>query len=112
MTGLSYSNYSLLRQCGQRYKLRVIDKLPEPKQVNFEFGSAMHAGLNTALETHDVNQAQDVFESFWECSQKGLDFSGERFNKEAHTQMGNKFLATFCKKYAPDMKIITAEKRM
>lgn len=109
--GLSYSNYSLLRTCGMKYKLKVIDGLTEPTSVAFAFGSAMHAGLNTALETKDVEQAQDVFKAYWDSVQSGLDYKGERYDAQAHEQMGYKFLANFTKKYASEMELLVAEKR-
>lgn len=110
--GLSYSNYSLLRSCGMKYRLKVLENLPEPRSVAFAFGSAMHAGLHTALETKDVDEAQDVFKAYWDSVQEGLDYKGERYDATAHEQMGFKFIANFTRKYAKDMELITGEKRL
>jgi hypothetical protein len=111
MSGLSYSNFSTLRQCGQKYKLSVIDKIPQPLQVHFEFGSALHAGLNTALETKDADAAMDVFAAYWETVvDKGL-----KYDRHTHAMLGDmgvKFVANFTRKYASKMELIVAEKRM
>lgn len=111
MNGLSYSNYTALRRCGQFYKLSVLDKIPQPMQVHFEFGSALHAGLNTALETHDQEAAMDVFQAYWE-SVAGKGMTYERHSHDQLGEMGVKFSARFTAKYARDMKLITGEKRM
>ncbi len=112
MSALSYSNYSLLRTCGYKYKLKLVDGLQEPKAVAFEFGSAMHAGLRCVLETREVESAQDVFGAYWNSSQKDLDYAGERFKKEDLESMGNKFIANFFKKYGKEMSLITGENRL
>lgn len=108
----TFSHYSLLRQCGRKFKYRVVDKLPEPTAVALEFGSALHAGINTALTDHDVDAAQDVFEVYWDGSVQKLDFSGERHNAQALKEMGVKFIANFYKRYGKDMKLLVGEKRM
>lgn len=111
MSGLSYSNFSTLRQCGEKYRLSVIEKVPVPLNVNFEFGSAMHAGLNTALETQDSEAAMDVFEAYWSSvADKGMEY--ERFGHEALREMGVKFVSAFSRRLATKMKLIVGEKRM
>jgi hypothetical protein len=112
MTSLSYSNFSTLRQCGEKYRLSVIEKVPTPPQVHFEFGSAMHAAINTSLETKDLEQAFDVFDAYWETCQAKLDFSGERFGPEVLQEMGRKFVGAFHKRLGSKMKLIVGEKRM
>jgi CRISPR/Cas system-associated exonuclease Cas4 (RecB family) len=111
MNNISFSHYNLLRTCGQKFKLQVIDKLPTPGSHVFEFGSALHAGLNSVLETQELELSQDVFEGYWDSvSGKVSDY--ERHGPEQLKQMGVKFLATFFKKYAKDMKLVTGEKRL
>lgn len=112
MNSLSYSNYSTLRQCGEKYRLSVIEKVPTPPVVAFEFGSAMHAGLNTALETLDADAAMDVFQAYWDSVSSKLDFTGERYKAPEMGDMGAKFVSRFTTKYAKDMKLIVGEKRM
>jgi CRISPR/Cas system-associated exonuclease Cas4 (RecB family) len=112
VAGLSYSNYTLLRQCGEKYRLKVIEKREEPKQVHFEFGSALHAGLNTALETKDKDAAMDVFQAYWDSVFSHLDFTGERFGYDILRDMGSVFTANFTKRYASKMKLLVGEKRM
>lgn len=109
---ISYSNYSLLRQCGQKYHLKIGQGLTESKAVPLEFGSALHAGLHSALETKDVEQSQDMFQTYWDSSQKGLDYKNERYKYEELTQTGNKFVRRFIEKYAKGMEFIVGEKRM
>ena len=77
-----------------------------------EFGSALHAGLNTALEAQDADSAMDTFEAYWDTCQDGLDYKGERFSKEIYADMGRRFVANFHKRYASKMKLIVGEKRM
>lgn len=112
-TPLTYSNYSTLRQCGQRFKLQCIDLVPQPRAVALEFGSAMHAGLHDVLITQDVTSAQDVFEAFWDSPAiVNLDWKGERHNHDALAEMGLKFIANFHKRYGKDMTFISGEKRL
>lgn len=111
MSGLSYSNYIALRRCGQFYKLSVLDKVPQPMNVNFEFGSALHAGLNTSLETKDAEAAMDVFQAYWE-SVAGKGMAYERHSHDQLAEMGVKFVSRFTSKYAKDMKLLTGEVRM
>lgn len=112
-TPLTYSNYSTLRQCGQRFKLQCIDLVPQPRAVALEFGSAMHAGLHDVLITQDVTSAQDVFEAFWNSPAiVGLDWKGERHNHHALAEMGLKFISNFHKRYAKDMIFLHGETRL
>ncbi len=108
----TYSNYSALRRCGRYFKYSVVDKLPQPPQTHFEFGSAMHAGMHTLLIEHDVESAQDVFEAYWSSSHSKLDFKGERHSADALADMGVKFIANFHRRLGKDMKLIVAEQRM
>lgn len=111
MKSLSYSNYSLLRTCAEKYRLSVIEKIPQPLNVNFEFGSAMHAGLNTALETKDAEAAMDVFQAYWRSVEgKGMEY--DRFDHGYLGEMGLKFTSSFTKRLATKMKMIVGEKRM
>lgn len=112
MSSISYSNYAALRRCGQYYKLSVLDKVPTSPQVHFEFGSALHAGINTALETRDSEQAFDVFDAYWESAVGKLDFAGERFGAGELQEMGRKFVTNFQKRLGSKMKFIVGEKRM
>ena len=107
----TYSNYSTLRQCGRKFKYRCIDKLPTPRAVALEFGSALHAGLADALTTQDPDSAIDVFQAYWEGA-KSLDFSEERFKWNEMSNNGVKFVANFLKRYGSKMELIVGEKRM
>lgn len=111
MTGLSYSNYSMLRTCGQKYKLSVLDKVPQPMNVNFEFGSALHAGLKCALETKDPDAAMDVFIAYWD-SVSGKIPQYDRHGPEFLREMGTKFVANFTRRYGSKMSLIVGEQRM
>lgn len=106
--GWSYSSYSALRKCGQYYKLSYLDKIPQEPNVNFEFGTAMHKGLYNLL------QGQDGFASFneyWD-KVKWMNIEYQRHNWDMLSEMGYKFINTFTKKYAHNMQVVTAEKRM
>lgn len=109
---LSYSNYSTLRQCGRKFKLNVLDKLPQPPAVALEFGTALHAGLNSSLVDHDEELAAITFETYWDSVVSKLDFKDERLKADALREMGSKFCARFNNKYAKDMKLIVGERRM
>lgn len=109
-TPFTYSNYSALRSCARKFRYSVVEKLPTPPQVHFEFGSALHAGLNSLLTDKDLEAAQDVFEAYWEGAIK-LDFAGDRYNHSAYRDMGNKFLANFARKYAKNMQLVIGEWR-
>lgn len=108
---LTYSNYKLLRECGQRFKLRVIDGVPEPISVNLEYGSAIHAGLNTMLESHDKELAQEVFKSYWDNVRDKITDYG-RHGPDELEGMGYKFLANFEKRYGHAMQLVVGERRM
>lgn len=113
MSGLSYSNFSVLRQCGQKYRLKVIEKIPEGgPNVAMEFGTAMHAALNNALEDKDPETAMMVFSMLWEKVAPTLDFKGQRHDANAHLEMGVRFIGNFTRKYATKMRLITGEKRL
>lgn len=109
---LSYSNFSTLRTCGQKYKLNVIDKIPQPPAVALEFGTALHAGLNSALVDGDDELAAITFETAWDSRIDKLDFTGERNGPVVLRDMGAKFCARFTNKYAKHMKLVVGEKRM
>ena len=106
--GFSYSHYSALRKCGRYYQLSVIDKVPQDPNVNFEFGTAMHTGLYAQLQGQDASEA---FIKAWELV-KWKDIQYQRHDWDTLGAMGLKFLNTFSKKYAPNMQVITAEKRL
>lgn len=106
--GISYSHYSALRKCGRYYKLSVVDKIPQEPNVNFEFGTAMHSGLYSELSGED---SDDAFIKAWQKS-KWLDIKYQRHDWDTLGAMGLKFLSTFRKKYALNMKLIVAEKRL
>jgi ATP-dependent exoDNAse (exonuclease V) beta subunit len=111
-TPFTYSNYSALRKCGQYFKLAVIDRLPQPPAVALEFGSAIHAAINASLTGSSTEEAQDVFEAFWDSVTTKLDFSEERYKAEEMRQIGIKFVGNFAKRYGAKMKLIVGEQRM
>lgn len=108
---LTYSNYKLLRDCGKRFKLRLIDGVKEPLAVNLEYGSALHVGLNTLLETKDKESAQRVFQGYWSAVKDKLTDYGRHGPAELE-DMGHKFIANFEKRYAHAMELVVAEERM
>jgi len=109
---MTYSTYSTLHSCGQRFKFSVIDRLPQPAAVALEFGSAMHLGLNVVLTDRDLDAAQDAFSAYWASSKGKLNFKGERHGYTDLEQTGFRFLENFNKRLGKDMSLIVAEKRM
>lgn len=112
MSAFSYSKYSTLAQCGQKFKLSYIDGVGTPSAAALEFGSAMHAGINTLLISKDVFEAQAVFEAYWRTSHPKCDFTGERYGAEYLESTGHKFLSNFHKRLAKDMTLIVGEERL
>ncbi len=110
----TYSNYSTLSQCPQKFKLAVIDKIPgdQDKSVALNFGTALHAGLNMTLTERDKELAQNVFEEYWLSLKKNLDFKNERHSFDDLLEMGIKFVGRFNDKYAKEMHLVEGEKRI
>jgi CRISPR/Cas system-associated exonuclease Cas4 (RecB family) len=105
---LSYSNFSALRKCGEYYRLSVVEKVPQPLNPNFEFGSALHAGLNAVLEREN---GIHVFEAYWDTlSNKEIDYG--RFGHAYLRDIGAKFVERFERRLASKMRLIVGEKRM
>lgn len=112
MRGISYSNWATLRSCGQRFKLQVLDRVPQAPAVALEFGSALHAGLNDSLITQDEESARNVFEAYWKSVTHKLDFSEERMDADNMLTMGKRFIINFTRRYAVKMRLIIGEKRL
>lgn len=96
MLSFSYSDFSSLVQCYQKYKLIKIDGLKIPQTGDMAFGSALHAGIHAALEN---DNAESVFDLYWNSEKdKGLGFG--RHNWEQLKDMGEKFMARFQRMHA------------
>ena len=48
----SYSNIQTFKQCPQKFKFQVIDKIKAPKTVHTVFGSSVHASMKYMF-SHD-----------------------------------------------------------
>lgn len=95
----SYSALSTFKQCPQRYKFKIIDKLKEPKSKEQVFGTWIHECLRLMF-THDplfptldgvLNYFRDEFpEEGWQASERDL-----------YLRQGEEMLKKFYAKNAP-----------
>ena len=57
---VSYSQYSLHSTCPKLYKLRYVDGLKDPPNIERVFGSAMHATVQDWLKKHFTEPPKNV----------------------------------------------------
>ena len=67
---ISYSRYSTYRHCPQQYKLQYVDRIPTPRAVVLEFGTAMHSALRlmhdpSRIRVPSVEELIDAFAKAW-----------------------------------------------
>ena len=89
---ISYTQFSLWSECPHKWKLQYIDKIKQPPNIYFSFGTAMHETLQEYLELM-FNKGQQHADEFDAHS----DFQ-ERFTRlykdDVDTRMGGKHFAT------------------
>jgi len=84
---ISYSRCSTYQHCPQRYKLQYIDRIPPPRAVELEFGSAIHAALKFMYDSRHVvvPSLDDVVNEFakaWQEIPPGEDGEARRIHFE------------------------------
>ena len=89
---ISYTQFSLWSECPHKWKLQYIDKIKQPPNIYFSFGTAMHETLQEYLELM-YNKGQQHADEFDAHS----DFQ-ERFTRlykeDVDTRMGGKHFST------------------
>ena len=89
---ISYTQFSLWSECPHKWKLQYIDKIKQPPNIYFSFGTAMHETLQEYLELM-FNKGQQHADEFDAHS----DFQ-ERFTRlykeDVDTRMGGKHFST------------------
>lgn len=108
MTKFSFSHFSLALSCLRKYQYVVIEKLQEPQNEHFAFGSALHAAMHASLENEN---AYDVFRMYWESEVPKIAEFG-RFPPDALLEIGLGFIEKFEKRYKPKMKVIQLETKL
>lgn len=110
----SFSHYTMLLQCMRKYQYTVLDKIPEPQNEYFAFGTALHAALNTALES-EASEAEKsavaVFNAYWLTEQEALPELTERRRDEL-SALGPLFIDKFMKRHYPKIKPVQLETRL
>lgn len=102
------SSLALARQCEICYKLRYIDGIETPSNLDLQFGTALHFGLQTML-SGEPGYAQD-FEGYWN-HQKHLDGSA-RYSWEDLLRQGLTLLERFERMYLKKFKLFKQEERL
>ncbi|MGD0111265.1 MAG: PD-(D/E)XK nuclease family protein [Armatimonadota bacterium] len=98
---ISYSRCSTYQHCPQQYKLQYIDRIPLPRAVELEFGSAVHAALKFMYDSRHVAvpSLDDVVNEFAKAWQEiPPDEDGEA--RRIHFEQGVLLLTRHYEKHA------------
>ena len=68
---ISYSRCSTYQRCPHQYKLQYIDRIPPPRAVELEFGSAVHAALKfmhdpSHIVVPSLDEVVNAFAKAWQ----------------------------------------------
>lgn len=110
METFRFSAVDTAHKCQTKYKLQYLDKVSIPglPSIDLEFGTALHAGLNSLLEGED---GAEVFKVYWETL-KGKDFVKARKGWEELKETGEVFLSRFSRLHAKHFKPFKMEERI
>src|SRR3989338_10643426 len=101
----SYSALDTFKQCPQKFKFQVIDKIKAPKSVEAVFGTAVHAALKFMF-SHDpifptLDQILADFEESWRSSSVKVSPELAPALKTTYEESGKSLLKNFYKKNQP-----------
>lgn len=104
-----YSKIQSYNQCPRKFKLQYVDEEPlvVPKTAAMEFGTAMHLGIQAALEGEDPIM---TFGIYWDAV-KGDNLEYEGFSWERHRETGSLLLDRFMARHLKLLKPIVVEAR-
>lgn len=98
------------RTCPRLYKLKHIDKVPQPvlPSGDLEFGTAMHLSLNTMLSG---GAGLSIFSTYWE-SIKDKPIQYGRFDWAQHKDIAERLLTRFEKLHKKHFEPVSMEERI
>ncbi|OGF61163.1 hypothetical protein A2662_03350 [Candidatus Giovannonibacteria bacterium RIFCSPHIGHO2_01_FULL_45_33] len=112
----SYSALDTFKQCPQKFKFQVIDKIKAPKSVEAVFGTAVHAALKFMF-SHDpifptLDQILADFEESWRSSSVKVSPELAPALKTTYEESGKSLLKNFYKKNQPwNFSVVDTESR-
>lgn len=95
--------------CGYKYKLRYIDKIPEPKTPALKFGTAVHLCIDRMHKESiwEPGDVQEMWADTWTPVSIAIDWALEtdKISKTTYKNRGVKMLETYAKGHRDDVVV-------
>ncbi len=108
---ISFSAFDNYNSCPLKYKFQYIDRIQVPKKTELEFGSLMHAVVETTLKRDPIIPSMEELMTLYESGFSQITFKDER-QKEQYHGVGKEIIKIFLDTLKPGLRdTIATEKR-
>jgi ATP-dependent helicase/DNAse subunit B len=103
----SASKLEIVQQCGRKYRLRYVDKIPETKGAALKFGSVVHKCIETMHKDKmwDITDVQMMWADSWNPVSRTIDWTKETLGARGYKDRGIKMLEQYQKSHSDDFVV-------